>query len=62
MPSDRRQGEARPFVLSDPEGVFLTLSVREAEAILAELEQDEYEDLSENMRALRVQLQEWFDA
>lgn len=45
------------FAVADPDGTFLTLSVREATAILEDLREDD--DLSVNLASLRAQLEEW---
>ena len=46
------------FVIADPDGVFLTLTEREARAFVAEFADDD--DPSPAMLSLVVQLQEWF--
>lgn len=47
------------FEVADPNGVFLTLTEREARAMLADLNSDD--DLSDNLKALRDQLAEWVE-
>jgi hypothetical protein len=49
--------EVEKFVISDPDGVFLTLSRDEAEMILEDLRDDE--DLSPALMSMRTQLEEW---
>lgn len=47
------------FEISDPNGVFLTLSQDEARMIRDRLRDDD--DLSPNMRSMLAQLEEWVD-
>ena len=47
------------FEIADPDGTFLTLSEGEARALLADLQQDEIDEMSPALRALRLQLEEW---
>lgn len=45
------------FAIADPDGVFLTVTRSEAEALLEDLQEDD--DLSPALSALRYQLEEW---